>query len=97
MFFINVLNDPLWKVASLTSKRSVRNYLMIGISLDMCCKDICSAREWLALDSLNSEKTDHKPHYQEKKPQNDHIGFLNDSLLFRVTVGSSYKPCITVP
>jgi len=26
-----------------------------------------AARELLALGSLNSEETDHKPHYQEKK------------------------------
>lgn len=41
-----------------------------------------TARELLALDSLNSEETDHKPHHQEEKPQNGDIGFLNDGLLF---------------
>lgn len=55
-----------------------------------------TARELLALDSLNSEETGHKPHYQEEKPRNDDIGFLNDGLLFCVAVGSNRKPCITV-
>lgn len=54
------------------------------------------AGELLARDSLNSEKTDHKPHYEEEKPHSDHIGFLNDGLLVCVTVSSNCKPCITV-
>lgn len=54
-----------------------------------------ATRELLAFDSLNSEETDRKPQYQEK-PQNDHLGFLNDSLVFCFTVGSIIKPCVTV-
>lgn len=70
---------------------------MAGISLEIHIVRPLAAGELLALDSLNSEGTDHKPHYQEKKkPQNDHRGFLNDGLLFCVTVGSNCNRCVTV-
>lgn len=85
-------------MASLTSKPCVHNYVHNYLRLQYLQVRIVrtlAARELVALSSLNSEERDHKPQSQEK-PQNDHLGFHNDSFRFCVTAGSNSKPCVTV-
>lgn len=85
-------------MASLTSKLCVQNYVHKYLRLQYLqvhAVRTLVARELLALNSVNSEERDHKPQSQGK-PQNDHLGFHNDSFWFCVTAGSNSKPCITV-